>query len=108
MHVNRFIRSAQRAHELVLYDFLYLLYESRAARERKGGDRPPKAKKGKERAGGRGGAAELVRRAAEPQPGAAFHCWGYEGGIILKGASRTEGIDPLGSSLPPTWGGTLG
>ena len=36
MHVNRIIRSAQRAHELVLYDFLYLLYESRAARARKG------------------------------------------------------------------------
>jgi thiopeptide-type bacteriocin biosynthesis protein len=36
MHVNRIIRSAQRAHEMVLYDFLYLLYESRAARERKG------------------------------------------------------------------------
>jgi thiopeptide-type bacteriocin biosynthesis protein len=35
MHVNRIIRSAQRAHEMVLYDFLYLLYESRAARERK-------------------------------------------------------------------------
>jgi thiopeptide-type bacteriocin biosynthesis protein len=46
MHVNRFIRSAQRVHELVLYDFLYLLYESRAARERKG-DRPAKAKKEK-------------------------------------------------------------
>jgi thiopeptide-type bacteriocin biosynthesis protein len=46
MHVNRFIRSAQRAHELVLYDFLYLLYESRAARERKG-ERPAKVKKGK-------------------------------------------------------------
>ncbi len=45
MHVNRIIRSAQRAHELVLYDFLYLLYESKAARERKGGDRPPKEKK---------------------------------------------------------------
>ncbi len=54
MHVNRIIRSAQRAHELVLYDFLYLLYESKAARERKGGDRPPKAKKEKkgEAAGG--------------------------------------------------------
>jgi thiopeptide-type bacteriocin biosynthesis protein len=47
MHVNRIIRSAQRAHEMVLYDFLYLLYESKAARERKGGDRPPKAKKEK-------------------------------------------------------------
>jgi hypothetical protein len=31
----------------VLYDFLYLLYESKAARERKSGDRPPKAKKEK-------------------------------------------------------------
>lgn len=36
MHVNRMIRSAARAHEMVLYDFLYLLHESRAARERKG------------------------------------------------------------------------
>jgi len=35
MHLNRMIRSAARAHELVLYDFLYQLYESRAARERK-------------------------------------------------------------------------
>jgi thiopeptide-type bacteriocin biosynthesis protein len=51
MHVNRIIRSAQRAHEMVLYDFLYLLYESKAARERKGGDRPPKAKKEKAPAG---------------------------------------------------------
>jgi thiopeptide-type bacteriocin biosynthesis protein len=49
MHVNRIIRSAQRAHEMVLYDFLYLLYESRAARERKGGERPPKVKKEKGR-----------------------------------------------------------
>jgi thiopeptide-type bacteriocin biosynthesis protein len=37
MHVNRMIRSAPRAHELVLYDFLHQLYESRAARERKAG-----------------------------------------------------------------------
>jgi lantibiotic biosynthesis protein len=36
MHVNRLIRSAGRAHELVLYDFLYQLHESRAARARKG------------------------------------------------------------------------
>ncbi|HKI06526.1 MAG TPA: lantibiotic dehydratase [Thermoanaerobaculia bacterium] len=35
MHINRMIRSAARVHELVLYDFLYQLYESRAARERK-------------------------------------------------------------------------
>jgi thiopeptide-type bacteriocin biosynthesis protein len=35
MHVNRMIRSAARAHELVLYDFLHQIYESRAARERK-------------------------------------------------------------------------
>jgi thiopeptide-type bacteriocin biosynthesis protein len=34
MHVNRLIRSAQRAHELVLYDFLYQLHRSRAARAR--------------------------------------------------------------------------
>ncbi|HEU4729479.1 MAG TPA: lantibiotic dehydratase [Kofleriaceae bacterium] len=32
MHVNRLIRSAQRAHELVLYDLLVRLYESRVAR----------------------------------------------------------------------------
>lgn len=35
MHVNRMIRSAARAHELVLYDFLYQLLESRAARAKK-------------------------------------------------------------------------
>ncbi|HVG17758.1 MAG TPA: lantibiotic dehydratase C-terminal domain-containing protein, partial [Blastocatellia bacterium] len=32
MQVNRLIRSAQRAHELVLYDLLSAVYESRAAR----------------------------------------------------------------------------
>ena len=37
MHVNRFIRSAARAHELVLYDLLYQIYQSKAARARKGG-----------------------------------------------------------------------
>jgi thiopeptide-type bacteriocin biosynthesis protein len=35
MHVNRLARSAARAQELVLYDFLKRLYESRAARARK-------------------------------------------------------------------------
>jgi thiopeptide-type bacteriocin biosynthesis protein len=44
MHVNRMIRSAARAHELVLYDFLYQLHESRAARARKA-SRPEKAEK---------------------------------------------------------------
>jgi len=34
LHVNRMIRSSQRAHELAIYDLLYQLYESRAARER--------------------------------------------------------------------------
>ena len=34
MHVNRLIRSAQRAHELVLYDLLVRLYESAAARSK--------------------------------------------------------------------------
>ena len=43
MHVNRMIRAAARAHEMVLYDFLYLLYESRAARERKSAPRPAAA-----------------------------------------------------------------
>jgi thiopeptide-type bacteriocin biosynthesis protein len=32
MHANRLLRSAPRAQEMVLYDFLYRLYESRAAR----------------------------------------------------------------------------
>jgi lantibiotic biosynthesis protein len=35
MLVNRLIRSAQRAHEVVLYDLLARLYESRVARARK-------------------------------------------------------------------------
>jgi thiopeptide-type bacteriocin biosynthesis protein len=39
MHVNRFIRSAARAHEMVLYDFLFQAHRSRAARARKG---PPR------------------------------------------------------------------
>jgi thiopeptide-type bacteriocin biosynthesis protein len=34
MHANRLLRSAQRAQELVLYDFLDRLYEARAARLR--------------------------------------------------------------------------
>lgn len=34
MYNNRMIRSAGRAHELLIYDFLYQLYMSRAARER--------------------------------------------------------------------------
>ena len=34
MHVNRLIRSAQRAHELVLYDLLVRLYESKLARSK--------------------------------------------------------------------------
>jgi thiopeptide-type bacteriocin biosynthesis protein len=34
MHVNRMLRSAQRAQEFVLYDFLSRVYESRAARAR--------------------------------------------------------------------------
>lgn len=42
MHINRFIRSAARAHEMVLYDFLFQTHRSRAARARKrpapGGD----------------------------------------------------------------------
>lgn len=33
MHINRLIRAAQRAHELVLYDFLHQLYESQIARK---------------------------------------------------------------------------
>src|SRR5439155_3309442 len=35
MLVNRLIRSAQRAHEVVLYDLLVRLYESRVARAKK-------------------------------------------------------------------------
>ncbi|HZF07481.1 MAG TPA: lantibiotic dehydratase [Thermoanaerobaculia bacterium] len=42
MHVNRMIRSAARAHELVLYDLLGRLHESQAARTRgKGTGVPP-------------------------------------------------------------------
>ncbi len=37
MHLNRMIRSAARAHEMVIYSFLSQLYKSRAARKRKGG-----------------------------------------------------------------------
>jgi thiopeptide-type bacteriocin biosynthesis protein len=36
MHANRLLRSAHRAQELVLYDFLSRLYESRAARAPRG------------------------------------------------------------------------
>jgi hypothetical protein len=32
MHANRMLRSAQRAQELVLYDFLARLYQAQAAR----------------------------------------------------------------------------
>jgi thiopeptide-type bacteriocin biosynthesis protein len=47
MHVNRFIRSAARAHEMVLYDILHQLYTSREARQRKSGtDRDPEKKEG--------------------------------------------------------------
>jgi len=35
MHVNRMIRSAQRAHELVLYDLLRRHYDGVVARTRK-------------------------------------------------------------------------
>ena len=38
MHVNRLLRSAARAHELVLYDFLGRVYQSRIARQTHGGD----------------------------------------------------------------------
>jgi thiopeptide-type bacteriocin biosynthesis protein len=37
MHANRMLRSAARPQELVLYDFLVRLYESRMARAKKGG-----------------------------------------------------------------------
>ncbi len=33
MHINRLIRSAQRAHELVLYDFLFQIYDGRIAKK---------------------------------------------------------------------------
>ncbi len=33
MHINRLIRSSQRAHELVLYDFLYQIYDGRIAKK---------------------------------------------------------------------------
>jgi thiopeptide-type bacteriocin biosynthesis protein len=33
MHINRLMRSSQRAHELVLYDFLFQIYDGRMARK---------------------------------------------------------------------------
>jgi hypothetical protein len=39
MHANRLLRAAQRAQELVLYDFLERFYESQAARARQAGQR---------------------------------------------------------------------
>lgn len=33
MHINRLMRSPQRAHELVLYDFLFQIYDGRIARK---------------------------------------------------------------------------
>jgi thiopeptide-type bacteriocin biosynthesis protein len=39
MHVNRSLRSAQRAHELVLYELLDRLHSSRAGRARDRADR---------------------------------------------------------------------
>lgn len=42
MHVNRMVRAANTSHELILYDFLVRLYESRKARSRQTADhRPP-------------------------------------------------------------------
>lgn len=41
MHVNRLLRSAQRAQELVLYDFLARTYESQAARTRQNSKNRP-------------------------------------------------------------------
>jgi thiopeptide-type bacteriocin biosynthesis protein len=41
MHVNRLIRSSQRAHELALYDLLVRLYESGVARTRQRRTGPP-------------------------------------------------------------------
>jgi hypothetical protein len=34
MHLNRLFRAEQRAHELVIYDFLSCLYEGRIAERR--------------------------------------------------------------------------
>jgi len=41
MHVNRLIRAEQRAHELVLYDFLNQLYEAKLARKSQSGSISP-------------------------------------------------------------------
>jgi thiopeptide-type bacteriocin biosynthesis protein len=41
MHINRLIRSSQRAHELVLYDFLYQIYDGRIARRTRVGSTAP-------------------------------------------------------------------
>ncbi|CAG7656900.1 Nisin biosynthesis protein NisB [Paenibacillus allorhizosphaerae] len=36
MHVNRMLRSSQRAHELIIYDFLARLYDAESGRTRRG------------------------------------------------------------------------
>ena len=46
MYVNRLVRSAPRLHELVLYDWLLRLYESRAARVRSTAHRKRPRKRG--------------------------------------------------------------
>ena len=43
MHANRMLRSAQRMHEVVLYDFLYRCCDSRASRQRMSGAVAPAA-----------------------------------------------------------------
>jgi hypothetical protein len=45
MHVNRMIRSAQRAHEVVIYDYLFRIYEGQLARAGKA-DRPSRRSQG--------------------------------------------------------------
>ena len=49
MHLNRLFRAEQRAQELVVYDFLSRLYESRLARSRAGDTRPVSSPTGSRR-----------------------------------------------------------
>ncbi|HEV3459608.1 MAG TPA: lantibiotic dehydratase [Thermoanaerobaculia bacterium] len=67
MHVNRFIRSAARAHEMVLYDFLFQTHRARAARARK---QAPAAATTAPAAAETAPAAATAAAAAAPMPAA--------------------------------------
>lgn len=43
MHINRMMRASAREHELVIYDFLFRVHDSHAARSRNGGQMAQRA-----------------------------------------------------------------